>query len=240
MKISKDRIEPHSSLKASSFHENNRKSLMLRNYVNRTRKGAMHSSYDQSNKSITRIYESHGKSLQQKPKSRYQTQADNKDDIRESSSTNKSIMLKRSNFKRTNDTEVKDKTFIDGYLKGKQLGRGGFSKVWEGFHFQSKIFYAIKEIDTQNKYQTHLTEIWFGNYFFENGKPKSEFLKHPGIENLLTMYTYSIVDPRAFIVYESCDGSLGNMLYDIYEEEGKEEESEDNRLYMIKYKKLYG
>ena len=34
------------------------------------------------------------------------------------------------------------------------------------------------------------------------------------------MYKYSIVDPRAFIVYESCDGSLGNMLYDIYEEEG--------------------
>lgn len=29
------------------------------------------------------------------------------------------------------------------------------------------------------------------------------------------------MDPRAFIVYESCDGSLGNMLYDIYEEEGK-------------------
>lgn len=29
------------------------------------------------------------------------------------------------------------------------------------------------------------------------------------------------------------------MLYDIYEEEGKEEENEDDRLYMIKYKKLY-
>jgi len=36
------------------------------------------------------------------------------------------------------------------------------------------------------------------------------------------MYSYSIMDPRAFIVYESCDGSLGNMLYDIYEEEGKD------------------
>ena len=33
------------------------------------------------------------------------------------------------------------------------------------------------------------------------------------------MYTYSIMDPRAFIVYESCNGSLGNMLYDIYEED---------------------
>lgn len=41
-------------------------------------------------------------------------------------------------------------------------------------------------------------------------------------------------------MYESCDGSLGNMLYDIYEEEGKDDEDEDNRLYMIKYKKLYG
>ena len=30
------------------------------------------------------------------------------------------------------------------------------------------------------------------------------------------MYDYSIMDPRAFIVYESCDGSLGNLLYDIY------------------------
>ena len=46
---------------------------------------------------------------------------------------------------------------MDGYLKGKQLGRGGFSKVWQGFNFQNKTFYAIKEIDTQNKYQTHLT-----------------------------------------------------------------------------------
>jgi len=54
------------------------------------------------------------------------------------------------------------------------------------------------------------------------------------------MFSYSIVDPRAFIVYESCDGSLGNMLYDIYEEDGKDDDDEDNKLYMIKYKKLYG
>ena len=54
------------------------------------------------------------------------------------------------------------------------------------------------------------------------------------------MYDYSVVDPRAFVVYESCDGSLGNLLYDIYEEEGKEEVDEDDKLYMIKYKKLYG
>lgn len=36
------------------------------------------------------------------------------------------------------------------------------------------------------------------------------------------MYTYAIMEPRAFIVYESCEGSLGNLLYDIYEEEGKD------------------
>jgi len=30
------------------------------------------------------------------------------------------------------------------------------------------------------------------------------------------------------------------MLYDIYEEEDKDEEDEDDRLYMIKYKNLYG
>lgn len=53
------------------------------------------------------------------------------------------------------------------------------------------------------------------------------------------MYTYSIMDPRAFIVYESCNGSLGNMLYDIYEEDRDDEINEDDKLYMIKYKPLY-
>lgn len=68
------------------------------------------------------------------------------------------IISKKSNFRRANnDIGLKDKTFIDGYLRGKQLGRGGFSKVWEGFNFKTKQFYAIKEIDTTNKYQTHLT-----------------------------------------------------------------------------------
>ena len=147
---------------------------MLRNY-GQNRKGAMHSSYDYSNKSISKVYESHGQILHQKPaKSRYRTQADENKGLNSNSSINKSYMLKRTNFKRAQpEAEVKDKTFIEGYLKGKQLGRGGFSKVWEGFHFQTKTFYAVKEIDTQNKYQTHLTEIWFGNYFFESGKPKA-------------------------------------------------------------------
>jgi hypothetical protein len=48
------------------------------------------------------------------------------------------------------------------------------------------------------------------------------------------------MDPRAFIVYESCNGSLGNMLYDIYEEDRDDEINEDDKLYMIKYKPLYG
>jgi dual specificity tyrosine-phosphorylation-regulated kinase 2/3/4 len=53
------------------------------------------------------------------------------------------------------------------------------------------------------------------------------------------MYHYSIMDPRAFIVYEACHGSLGNMLYDIYEEDRDDDINEDDKLYMIKYKPLY-
>jgi serine/threonine protein kinase len=96
---------------------------------------------------------------------RYKTQTDDEPPAEDS---NKKSIFKRAH----NDSILKDKTFIDGYLRGKQLGRGGFSKVWEGFHFKTKTFYAIKEIDTTNKYQTHLTEIWFGNFFFEDGEPK--------------------------------------------------------------------
>lgn len=56
------------------------------------------------------------------------------------------------------------------------------------------------------------------------------------------MYEYSIVDPKSFIVYESCDGSLGNMLYDIYEEDvlDNDDPDDDSKMYMIKYKLLYG
>jgi len=56
------------------------------------------------------------------------------------------------------------------------------------------------------------------------------------------MFEYSIVDPKSFIVYESCDGSLGNMLYDIYEEDVLDDDDpdDDSKLYMIKYKHLYG
>ena len=42
---------------------------------------------------------------------------------------------------------------------------------------------------------------------------------HPGIKSLLAMHSFEISDPRAFIVYECCEGSLGNMLYDIFEED---------------------
>lgn len=42
------------------------------------------------------------------------------------------------------------------------------------------------------------------------------------------MYEYSIVDPKAFIVYENCDGSLGNLLYDIYEEDKQDEDIEED------------
>jgi hypothetical protein len=56
------------------------------------------------------------------------------------------------------------------------------------------------------------------------------------------MYEYSIIDPKAFIVYENCDGSLGNMLYDIYEEDllDNDDPDDDSKMYMIKYKMLYG
>lgn len=70
----------------------------------------------------------------QKDKSRYRTTLDEKDEVIEpmrSSSyntVNKRILPKRNNYKR--ESELKDKNFIDGYLRGKQLGRGGFSKVW--------------------------------------------------------------------------------------------------------------
>jgi dual specificity tyrosine-phosphorylation-regulated kinase 2/3/4 len=142
-------------------------------------------------------------------------------------------------FKRAPEPALRDRTFIEGYLRGKQLGRGGFSKVWEGFNFKTKTFYAVKEIDTTNKYQTHLTEIWFGNFFFESGEPRKQFADHEGIHSLIRMFTYSIMDPRAFIVYENCNGSLGNMLYDIYEEDRDDDVDEDDKLYMIKYKPLY-
>lgn len=87
-----------------------------------------------------------------------------------------------------------------------------------------------------------MTEIWFGNYFFEHGRIKPQFEKHGGAERLLKMYEYSIIDPKAFIVYENCDGSLGNMLYDIYEEDllDNEDPDDDSKMYMIKYKMLYG
>jgi hypothetical protein len=61
-----------------------------------------------------------------------------------------------------------------------------------GFHKKSKKAYAVKQILTCNKYQTHQKEIWFSNYFYVNGQPRKEFEQHPGVYNLLTMYDYEI------------------------------------------------
>ena len=44
--------------------------------------------------------------------------------------------------------------------------------VWLGYHMKTKASYAVKQILTRNKYQTHLKEIWFCTYFFRNGKPR--------------------------------------------------------------------
>ena len=189
--------------------------MLLRNY-GREKKTGFYSSYEDKKKLNRSSEHNPYHSVQQKSKVRYKTYGEEKEEPLKAPHQSKAYMMKRNNLKKA-PQEVKDKTFIDGYLKGKQLGRGGFSKVWEGFHFQSKTFYAVKEIDTQNKYQTHLTEIWFGNYFFQEGVPRVEFSEHPGIEYLLKMYAYEISEPRAFIVYENCEGSLGNLLYDIYE-----------------------
>lgn len=70
-------------------------------------------------------------------------------------------------------TEEEYKTFGDrfpsNFNKLGFLGRGGFSLVWLGQQKKSKKKLAIKQILTKNPHQTHLKEIWFGNYFFGTG-----------------------------------------------------------------------
>lgn len=46
----------YSSIKSQSIQANNRKSLMLRQYGSKDKKAAIHSSYDQAVKSLSRIY----------------------------------------------------------------------------------------------------------------------------------------------------------------------------------------
>ena len=62
---------------------------------------------------------------QNRGKIRYKTETD-EEQVQVVSNSNKKPAFKRAH----NELILKDKTFIEGYLRGKQLGRGGFSKVW--------------------------------------------------------------------------------------------------------------
>lgn len=73
--------------------------------------------------------------------------------------------------------------------------------MWMGFHKKTKKAYAVKQILTHNKYQTHLKEIWFSNFFFQNGQPRKEFEQHPGVNNILAMYDYEIEEVDTWIIY---------------------------------------
>ncbi len=80
---------------------------------------------NQSNENL--VYESVSRNRAEseaKSKVRYKTQND--EDPAINNEDNKKSIFKRAH----NESILKDKTFIDGYLRGKQLGRGGFSKVW--------------------------------------------------------------------------------------------------------------
>ena len=62
---------------------------------------------------------------QNRGKIRYKTETD-EEQVQVVSNSSKKPAFKRAH----NELILKDKTFIGGYLSGKQLGRGGFSKVW--------------------------------------------------------------------------------------------------------------
>ena len=91
-------------------------------------------SYDQIEASFNGKFVSRKRNPTIKPKIRYKTHQ-NEVDEEESIMLNypakghasQNLIQKKSNFRKH---QFKDKSFIDGYLKGKQLGRGGFSKVW--------------------------------------------------------------------------------------------------------------
>ena len=60
-------------------------------------------------------------------KARYVTQTDEKSpESKVAESQSKRAVFRRAH----NESLIKDRSFIEGYLRGKQLGRGGFSKVW--------------------------------------------------------------------------------------------------------------
>jgi len=52
-------------------------------------------------------------------------------------------------------------------------------------------------------------------YFTLGGVPKPEFSTHPGIKNLVRLYSYEINQTDTWIFYEKCGKSLGTSLYDI-------------------------
>ena len=94
-------------------------------------------------------------------------------------------------------TDEEYKSFGDrfplSFIKIGLLGRGGFSLVWLGIQKKSKRRVAIKQILSKNPHQTHLKEIWFGGYFFnQGGEPREEFASHPGINNICGLLTYEI------------------------------------------------
>lgn len=71
-------------------------------------------------------------------------------------------------------------------------------------------------MDAFNPYQTHLAEITFSTFFFEDGAPKRAFQNHLGIDGLLKMHGYHVRGDKVYVVYEQCSGSLGEFLFDIY------------------------
>lgn len=88
--------------------------------------------------------------------------------------------------------------------------------VWLGKHIKSGKQFAIKQIISNNTHQTHIKEIWFGTMFFTlGGVPKPEFSTHPGMKNLVRLYSYEINQTDTWIFYEKCGKSLGTSLYDI-------------------------
>ena len=92
--------------------------------------------------------------------------------------------------------------FPEKFQKVRLLGKGGFSLVWLGVHKRTKKPFAIKQILTKNSHQTHLKEIWFGNFFFEfGGEVRQEFSRHPGTNHLAKMYAYDIRKEDTWIFY---------------------------------------
>jgi serine/threonine protein kinase len=136
-------------------------------------------------------------------------------------------------------TEEEYKNFGDrfpvNFVKAALLGRGGFSLVWLGIQRKTKKRLAIKQILTKNPHQTHLKEIWFGNYFFTaGGEPREEFADHIGVRNICRLLAYDIRPVDTWLFYELCEDSLGNSLYELRSDHS----SGEDRSYTVFYKPL--